>query len=211
VLIILHEVPKAGVPEHTARLFWRKPDATWKSTGSSAATIGALRGLLEDYQAAVDRLEERASGAKRAAEWFSLIHEATPVHRAALGLAAALQEARDATKTDQQVISVRDWGQDIERAVELITAHARSGLDFSIAQAGEESAAQHKHVAQAQHRLNLIAATFLPISALGVLFSMQLPNGLEKWNAPWLFWGIAGMAFLVGLLVRASLPKAEKP
>src|SRR5947207_835351 len=67
ILIIAHDVPKPGV-EHAARLYWRKPDGTWKSTGSSAATIGALRGLLEDYQAVVDKLEERAAEASRAAE-----------------------------------------------------------------------------------------------------------------------------------------------
>lgn len=210
LLIILHDVPKPEVPERSARLYWRKPDGTWKSTGSGATTIAALRAHVEGYQVAVDAMEARAETATRASDWFELLHESAPLLRAARGMAATLQEARDTAKTDAGLIAVRDASQDIERAVELIHGHARSGLDYSIAKSSEDSAQQSKHVADAQHRLNLIAATFLPITALGSLFGMQLTHGLETWQAPYMFWIIAGAAFLLGFLVRATLPKAGK-
>jgi Mg2+ and Co2+ transporter CorA len=59
--------------------------------------------------------------------------------------------------------------------------------------------------------LNLIAATFLPITALGALLGMNLEHGFERWNAPYAFWLMAAVAFLVGFVVRASIggkPKA---
>ncbi len=208
LLIILHDVPKAEVPERVARLFWRKPDGSWKSTGSGAATINALRAHVEAYGAAVDAMEARAANAKRASEWFELMHESAPLLRAVRNMSATLQESRELAKTDSGLIAVRDLGQDIERAVELIHNHARSGLDFAIARSAEDSAANSRHVLESGHRLNLIAATFLPITALGALFSMQLEHGLEKWNAPWVFWGVAAAAFALGLIVRGSLPKA---
>lgn len=207
LLIILHEVPKAEDPERSARLYWRKPDGTWKSTGSSATNTNALRAHVEEFATAVDALEARAAAAKRASDWFELLHDSAPLLRAARGLSAALQEARDLTKTDMQLIALRDAGQDIERAVELIHGHARSGLDYSIAKNVEDNANNSRHVVESGHRLNLIAATFLPITALGTILGVNLTHGLENWNAPYAFWLFALGAFLLGFIIRASLPK----
>jgi hypothetical protein len=208
LLIILHDVPRAEAPERTARLFWRKPDGTWKSTGSGATNIAALRAHVEEFQHAVDAMEARAAAAKRASDWFELLHDSAPLLRTARGLSSALQEARDFAKADAGLIAVRDAGQDIERAVELIHGHARSGLDYSIAKSTEDNARNSAHVLESGHRLNLIAATFLPITALGTVLGMNLEHGLEKWNSPWAFWAFAAGAFILGFIVRASLPKA---
>jgi len=211
LLLILHEVPgRKEATERDARLFWRKPDGSWQSTGSGAMTIGALRTHVEELAAAVDAMEARADKAQRASDWFALLHESAPLLRIARGLSATLQEARELAKTDRELISLRDTAQEIERDVDLIHAHARSGLDFAIAKAAEESAASSRHVSEAGHRLNLIAATFLPISALGALLGMNLKHGFETANAPWVFWAVAAVAFLLGLAVRASLPKAPR-
>jgi hypothetical protein len=207
LLIILHEVPKAEDTERSARLYWRKPDGAWKSTGSGATNIAALRAHVEEFTIAVDQLEARAAAAKRASDWFELLHDSAPLLRAARGMLAALQEARDLAKTDTQLIAVRDTAQDVERAVELIHGHARSGLDFTIAKSVEDNAHNSRHVLESGHRLNLIAATFLPITALGTLLGVNLTHGLEHWNEPYAFWIFTGIAFLLGFVVRASLPK----
>ena len=210
LLLVLHEVPsRLESPERTARLYWRKPDGSWKSTGSSVATIAALRAHLAELDAAADGLEARTAKATRASDWFALLHDSAPLLRLARGLSAAIQEGRDLAKTDRDLISLRDTAQEIERALELTHGHARGGLDFAIAKAAEESATSSKHAVDAGHRLNLIAATFLPITALGALLGMNLPHGLEKWQAPWVFWIVAAVAFLLGIAVRASLPKGD--
>jgi hypothetical protein len=212
LLLILHEVPgRKEATERDARLYWRKPDGTWKSTGSGAANTAALRAHVEEFAVAVDAMEARAAAANRASDWFALLHESAPLLRIARGLSAALQEARELAKADRDLISLRDTAQEIERDIDLIHSHARAGLDFAIAKAAEDSAASSKHVSEAGHRLNLIAATFLPISAIGALLGMNLVNGLEQSPAPWVFWGVATGAFLLGLAVRASLPKAPGP
>lgn len=210
LLIILHEPPRAEVAERVAKIFWRKPDGTWKTTGSTATNIGALRLLVEEYQKAEDALEARTAAAKKSTDWFELIHDTAPLLRAARGVHAALQEAREHAKTDTAVISLRDTAQDIERTLELIQNHAKSGLDYAIAKGTEDAAKNSEHVLESGHRLNLIAATFLPITALGSLFGMQLEHGLEHENAPWVFWGVALAAFVLGLVVRGSLPKQQK-
>jgi hypothetical protein len=212
LLLIVHEVPGREDPTgREARLYWRKPDGTWRSTGSSATTIAALRAHVEEVAVVVDAMEARAGTARRASDWFALLHDSAPLLRVARGLSATLQEARDLAKTDRELISLRDTSQEIERDVDLIHGHARAGLDFAIAKAAEDSAASSQYVSEAGHRLNLIAATFLPISAFGSLLGMHLVSGFETAYAPWAFWCVAGVALVLGLAVRASLPKAPRP
>jgi len=210
LLLILHELPRPDGGEANARLYWRKPDGTWRSSSSSATTLGALRAHLEEFVAAIDGLEARAANATRAKDWFSILHEVAPLNRTTLGMAATLQEARDLAKNDRDLISLRDLAQENERAVELITTHARAGLDFTIAQNAENSANATEHVVQSQHRLNLIAATFLPITALGALLGTNLKSGLESWNAPYAFWAVMAAALVLGVLVRITLPRAKR-
>jgi hypothetical protein len=108
------------------------------------------------------------------------------------------------------LISLRDMGRDVEREVELVYGHARSGLDFAIAKGVEDNAEHSRHVIDSSHRLNLIPATFLPITALGTLLGINLRSGLEGWNEPYLFWVVAGVAFVLGFAIRTSLPKPAR-
>lgn len=208
ILIILHDLPHRN-GDVAARLYWRKPDGSWKSSASGATNINALRAHVEEFVAAIDALEARAATASRAKDWFAIMHEVSPLHRTVMGQAATLQEARDLVKTDRDLISIRDTAQESERAVEFLTTHARAGLDFTIAQSAENNAHATEHVVQSQHRLNLIAATFLPITAIAALLGTNLRSGLETWNAPYAFWIVMAVALLLGIIVRVSLPAAK--
>lgn len=211
LLVILHDLPNPDNPDTIqARLYWRKPDGTWQSQGSSAKNIAPLRAHVEEFATTIDELETRANKAKRAKEWFDIMHRGAPLHRTCRNMSATLQEAREIAKTDRELISIRDLAQENERAIELINGHARAGLDYTIAASAEESARSSQHVVESQHRLNLIAATFLPIGALGALLGMNLRHGLEGYEEPYAFWIVAAAAFLLGLIVRASLPSKPK-
>jgi Mg2+ and Co2+ transporter CorA len=211
VLIVLHDLPNADDPDTLdAKVYWRKPDGTWKSQGSSATTIAAMRAHVETFVAAIDALEHKAAKATRAKDWFEIMHHAAPLHRMVRNQAAALAEARDVAKGDKDLIAVRDTAQENERSIELINHHARAGLDYTIASNAEASAKGTEHVIESQHRLNLIAATFLPITAISALLGMNLDHGLASYKGPYVFWVVAAGAFLLGLFVRASLPAKKK-
>ncbi len=208
LLIILHDVPDPAEPDvRNARLFWRKPDGTWKSSGSGATSIGALRSHVETYDAAADALEAKVDKAVKARDWFEVLRISSPLLRSARNMSKTLQESRELANADKDLIAVRDAAQEIERALELIHGHARDGLDFTVAKNAEENVENSKHVVESGHRLNLIAAMFLPITALGSLLGMNLVHGLETWQKPYAFWAVAIAAFLLGIMVRASLPK----
>jgi hypothetical protein len=211
LLIILHDVPDPAEPDvRNARLYWRKPDGSWKSTGSGATNIAALRAHVETFDAAGDALEEKVDKAVKAHDWFEVLRVSTPLLRSARNMSKALQEARDLVKADKELIAVRDTAQEVERTLELIHGHARDGLDFTVARNAEESAENSKHVIESGHRLNLITAMFLPITALGSLLGMNLVHGFETWQKPYAFWAVAVAAFLLGIMVRAGLPKPPR-
>lgn len=203
LLLVLHEVPKAGVADRVARLFWRDPSGAWKTQGQGAG-VGALREHLSSFEQAVDRLEDRLRTAERAREWFDVLREATPLQRTAHHLAHALQTAREGID-DREVLNLRDRAVELERAIDLVTLEARDAIDFTTAQKAEAQAAVSLELAREGHKLNVITAVFLPITALASVFSMTLRSGLETWGEPWVFWGIVAGGVALALFMRSRL------
>ena len=60
---------------------------------------------------------------------------------------------------------------------------------------------------EAAHRLNMIAAVFLPVTAVATLLGMNLTHGLEDWPSPWTFWITLALTFVLGLWIKASMPR----
>jgi Mg2+ and Co2+ transporter CorA len=57
---------------------------------------------------------------------------------------------------------------------------------------------------RAGHRLNFLAAIFLPLTAVASVFGMSLPSGLE--NSPtWVFWSVLLFGLLLGIVIRGLL------
>lgn len=209
-LIILHPVPKAGEAAREPSFFWRAPDGGWKSIGGSGkGGLKALREHVEAHSAEAERLETEVEGARRAADYYAVLQEVGPLLRAARGLHKALQEARDATN-EPEIITLRDQAGELERAVELVYDDAQNGLTYTTARQAEEQAELSTNIAQAGHRLNRLAALFLPVSALGSVLGMNLIHGFEGRYAPWLFWCAVAATFSLGFVVRATLPSDER-
>lgn len=202
LLLVLHEVPKPGAPERTARLFWRDKNAQWKTNGKGNG-VGPLRDHLGEFERAVDALEDDGRSANSAREWFELLKAAVPLQRAVHHLARVLQAAREAVD-DRELINLRDRAGDAERAIDLLTLEARDAIDYVTARQAEAQAALSLELARESHKLNVIAAVFLPITALASIFSMTLKSGLEGWGT-WLFWLIVAAGVSLGLYMRSRL------
>jgi hypothetical protein len=211
LLLILHDVPGTEELERTAKLFWRAPDGAWRASGSGQANgLPILRRHLESFQAAITALDDAVDksvkkGAVHPEPFFEVIHKATPLQRTTRNLARTLQEAREGVE-DKDIISLRDHAGDLERAIEIVLTDAKNALELSIAKNAEAQAEQAKRAVVAQHRLNLLAALFFPITALGSLLGTNLHTGLEGQGA-WLFWVIVAAAFVTGLVFRSTVSK----
>ena len=207
LLLILHELPDPETPERrAAKMFWRNPEGTWQCSAGGPPGISMLQALVETFIEAANKLETRGDQARTADEWFALIQAAGPTLRTARNMHRALQEAREAAKTDRGLITVRDLAGDAERAFELIHAHAQEGLRYTSARQAEEQARGAQHMLEAAHRLNMIAAVFLPVTAVATLLGMNLRHGLESWPAPHTFWITLLLCFGFGLWIKGSMP-----
>jgi len=82
LLVILHGPPKPGDSRRAGRFFWRNPEGYWKSVTERGA-VKSLETHIEDYEAAVDRLESREHEAASAARYLEVLDALTPLHRSA--------------------------------------------------------------------------------------------------------------------------------
>ncbi|HVX12558.1 MAG TPA: CorA family divalent cation transporter [Pirellulales bacterium] len=207
LLIVLHELPKPTAHERTGRLFWREPDGQWKSN-SQGSGIQALKRHLTDYADEVTRLEGQVDQAASAEDYFAVLQAAAPLFRAARNMHAALQQARELTPADRDLVLMRDRAVEIERAAELVHGDAKNGLDFTVARQSEEQAQRSYEMAVSAHRLNILAAIFLPVATLSAIFGMNLDHGLEINGNPAAFWIVLAAGFIVGVLLTGILTNA---
>lgn len=203
LLIILHKVPRTGVAEREFVLFWRDAAGGWLSTEAGSG-IGALHAHFEQWRKAIDELEDVMAEPPQAANYFSVLQRSSPLLRTIRNTYRTMQDAREACP-DRDLLLARDEAGEVERALDLLHTDAKNGMEFMIARQGEEEARRSAQLVATGHRLNLLAAIFLPMTALGSVFSMQLSSGLERWNAPWAFWCFVGGALVTGLVLVAVI------
>lgn len=206
LLLVLHELPKDGEIDRAAKLFWRAPDGAWRATGAGQSSgLPVLHRHLDTYKQAITALDARVEAGKTAQDFFAVLNEATPLQRSARNLHAALQEAREGVD-DREIISARDTAGTLERGAEILVSDARNALDYTIAKNAEAQAASSRQAVEAQHKLNLLAAMFFPITAIGSMLGTNLHTGLEH-APPALFWGVVVAALVVGFVIRGSLDR----
>lgn len=208
LLLMLHDLPNAKDPSRReARVFWRKPDGTWRSSSRERDTsIAPLRAHVERFHEAMEALEERVEAADSADDWFSVLFELGPLMRTSRNLSRVLQELREKAGHNADIIAIRDRATDIERAAELVHQWASQGLDHRIARSNEEQARLSEYISRSSHRLNLLAALTFPLTALGAFFGVNLRSGLEELGAPYAFWIFGAVSLALGLAVRSSMP-----
>jgi len=204
LLIILHQVPKPDDHDRQAALFWRSPGGVWKSTESGAGP-NAILGLLRAYEAKLDVLEKAENAASDAGAYHTVLEQLAPVLRSSRGLHRALQQARDLMKAERELINCRDEAAGIERAAELLLQDAQFGMEFIAARQAEAQARDARRMAAAAHRLNVLAALFLPLTALAGIFGM---NAMPEWmQTQSLFWAVCASGVALGIILALMLRK----
>ena len=204
LLIILHQVPKADETERGARLFWRTPEGQWQSNNLGPG-IGALQKHLAEYGDAVEELDRDEERADSADDYFRILRWLAPLRRSTRNLYDTLQQARETVAEEPDLIVCRDRAYGIQRAAELLQSDTQSALDCDIARRMEEQAQSSYRMSLAAHRLNVLAAIFLPIATIASIFGMNLGHGLEEALVPWPFVLILGLGIGLGFLIKAAI------
>ncbi|RYG45334.1 magnesium transporter CorA family protein [bacterium] len=205
LVLILHKPPKADDAIREGALFWRKPGGAWETSRP-----GGLKKHVHDYVGLEAKLTEQYERASDTKSLFELQEELTPVVRAGRNMSQALQVAREGVENDPFLIEMRDTASDVERNLDLLAEDVRQAIQYRTLREAEEQARLTGEAVRASHRLNILAALFLPLTAITSAFGMNLPSGMEGASSA-LFWivlafgagvGLAMVAWVVGASVR---------
>lgn len=197
LLLVVHEVPKGGVPEREPLIFWRRSDGAWIDYAGGKG-LRRLGELLDRYTKLIDEQEEIINEADTAEEIFTLARIAGPLARATRNLVVAIEQTLAQDEDTKELRSFRDRAREVERAADQLNQDARLTLEYWKAERSEEQQASAERLNKIAFRLNLLAGFFLPLVALGGLFGMnvKLPEFVQGW-----FW----LIFFGGLTVGACL------
>ena len=209
LLLVTHSPPAPGQDERQGRFFWRKPDGNWVSDQLGVGPASVMK-HLDEYDRLIDALELQEQHAKIARDYFEVMEQLAPIHRATGNLLAVLQDARKQLPEAREVIDLRDRAYDIQRSAELLTAGCKNSLDFQIARQAEEQARSSRRMALGAHRLNLLAAFFFPLATIAGLFGMEIHSGIEKLPEPYTFVFVVVVGLLIGAALIALLTFGRK-
>ncbi|MGV3532196.1 MAG: hypothetical protein ACO1QR_07485 [Chthoniobacteraceae bacterium] len=210
LLLVLHELPKPGDAERQPAFFWREPSGTWRATGTGSG-LAELEAYQQAFAKQVDQMEATMDGEPSAERYFEILRISTPLLRTLRNAHRTLQEAREMVPDDRHILLARDQLGEQERSVELLHADAQHGLEYMIARQAEEQARNSEALVASGYRLNLLVAIFLPLTALGSAFGMNLVNGLEHIKSPVLFWLILIFGLVLGFLVKTIVTMPRRP
>lgn len=208
-LLLLHQVPRAEDDEvRQAVVFWRNHSGEWKSAPHGGG-LSALDAHIALYRTAIHKLDEEVETAANARDYFEVMRHMHPLQRSTRSLLEVMQSARETLRDDTRVITLRDQAADLERAIELVAADAKAGMDFNLAESSSQQAARAEIANQEARRLNRLAAFFFPLATLVTVFGMNSPEEVCKSSGFWVVLAIGVvLGFLVHMLVAFGQPKS---
>ncbi|MDB9311557.1 CorA family divalent cation transporter [Spirulina sp. CS-785/01] len=199
LLLVLHHAPQPHQRDRKIVFFWRKPDGSWEASIGKKG-LQPLNKHIKAYNQAEIELQQQYENAQDAEDYFTLLEEMIALRRASKNLHMTLQTAREEIPQDRDIIDLRDWAYEIERSLDLLYENTKNALDFRIAQRAEEQTRLSLKSVESGNRLNILAAIFLPLTALASVFGMNLNSGLEE-NAILSFWSIFFLGMVFGFFV----------
>ena len=208
LLLVLHAPPERDHDKRQGRFFWRQPDGTW-SSNQLGSGIGSLLKHLDEYNSFLDQLEEQEEQAVSAKDYFEINDHLAPLLRASANLHTVLHDARKQCPDFRELIDVRDRAYTIERTAELLASGCKNGLDFQMAKQAEEQAISSHRMAIASHRLNQLAAFFLPLATLSGLFGVNMETRFEDLPGPAPFLTLTAIALLIGTVIALLLGRGD--
>jgi hypothetical protein len=199
LLMILHQPPEPEDAElRKPVLLWNQPGGDWRSSPEGGG-LAALDSHMGHYRKNIHELDTQVEAAQTPRQYFEVMKHVTPLLRATRNMLAVMQEAREARPEDRRLINFRDRAVELERAIDLVAADVKAGMEFSMAENTEEQSRFAHDAAIEARKLNRLVATFFPLATLVAVFGMSPPAEVVK--APG-FWLVLAAGIAAGLLVR---------
>lgn len=204
LLLVLHRPPGPDEIERQGRYFWRQPDGSWSSSDHGAGSQ-SLQRHLDEYAEQLQQLDQREEQATSAPDYFDVLNRVGPLLRAARNMHHVLQEARKLCPQDRELIHLRDHAYEIERTAELLHQDTKHSLDYLVAKRAEEYAATSQRMETAAHRLNVLAAFFLPIATLSAVLEVTPDQIQQHLETPLILAVLVAAGLVCGWLLTLAI------
>jgi hypothetical protein len=200
LLLVLHKPPGPDDRAREGVLYWRNPAGAWQfNRGGPGA--GGLKRHVQSYADIEAKLTADYEQAASIDVLFDLMETLAPLNRAARNMHLALQTAREAIKGDAFLIELRDLAYEVERNLDLLLEDTRNEIQHLLARKAEEQARLSEAALHASHRLNILAALFLPLTAIASIFGMNLAHGLNQ-DRVFIFWAVTIVGIGLGFVMK---------
>lgn len=196
LLVVVHDVPTAGVPERHPIFFWKRADDVWMQP--SGEGLSDFNKMLDRYAAIIDEYELKLEGAESAADLFPILRHSGPISRSLRNMAGVMEHVLSIDSDDRQIIALQDRVRELDRAAELLHTDGKIELEFLQAEQAEVQAESTERLNRIAFRLNLMAGFFLPLVAFAGLFGMNVD--LPEFIQP-MFWVIFFGGLGIGLVL----------
>lgn len=202
LIMVLYPVPDRKQSRVPGVYFWRSPEGDWAHSEQGSG-FAALQSLVQNYEDQVLELEQKQETASTTTEWFEILDAIVPTLRSARNLHETLQNGREQTTDAARRAELQplcDQTSEIEHAADLLQADVQSSIQYSMARQAERQSDFIREQSVSAHRLNILAAIFLPLATISSAFGMNLPSGLEQMSSA-MFW----MVILFGMVLGAAI------
>ncbi|AWB66462.1 hypothetical protein C2869_08490 [Saccharobesus litoralis] len=204
-LLILHALPDKSDKQREGVFFWCNAAGEWQSTLRGRGLAPLMEHIASFAQKEVE-LEKTYQQAQSAKTYFQLVEQIAPVLRAVKNMCSTLQSARE--QIGDELIDFRNQAEELQRTFELLYQDCQHGLEYAMARKAEEQSELQRKALLAGHRLNILMAVFLPLTALASLLAMQIPDSLEQlFSLGFVSALIIGLG--LGLLLRSWVTKTQ--
>lgn len=202
LLLLLHCAPRPEDDEvRRPFVVWRSPAGTWQSAPTGGG-LSALEAHVAAYRTEIHQADTNVEKAKTPRDYFEVMHGVTPLQRATRHLYEVLQAAREALPDDSPMINLRDQASELERAIELVAADAKSGMEFTLAESANQQAISAEAANLEARRLNRLVAFFFPLATLVAIYGMNPPGDLMRNDG---FWVVLIAGILLGAVVYGTV------
>lgn len=164
--------------------------------------MSALQAHVAAYRTLIRQLDAAVDAASEPRHYFEVLRAINPLLRSSRNLLRVMEEARRARPEERRLIVLRDEAVDLERAADLLAVDAKNGMDFALAENGENQAREARLANQEARRLNRLAAFFFPLATLVAVFGMAEPASLIAMGG---FWLVVAIGIVLGLFVTALI------
>jgi len=207
LVLVLHHPPKPEDDEiRKAIIFWQDHEDEWRSY-PEVGGLDALRRHLKNYEDVIHRLDDEVEAAKTPRDFFEVMKQTNPLLRAVRNQFSVMEEARRARPESHVLIVLRDQAEALDRAIELVAADAKSGMDFTMAESAEQQARFSFEAGVEARRLNRLVAFFFPIATLVAVFGVNNPEEILKFRG---FWVVLATGVVAGIVVLFALSQRMK-